>query len=175
MGIFDRLFGAKQQSGALAKGGGNYSIDGNVAQVGNGVGQVIEPSDRDTVGIYVDGGFIKAAEANGLAIEPWMVSEAKQAEQDFKQYRKNMHDYCKAVRSVSKDSAEMVDVFYKTKAEVSANHVRQHQSHNRYLTQADRNAAAMNYEQKKRNKDAQRIQEKLQQWESKQLEAAKAV
>ena len=171
--ISGALFGTSQSKSALSTGG-NYSIDGNVAQVGNGAGIAITPDDRDTVGIFVDGGLIKAIEANGLAVEPWMASEAEAMAEKFKGYKANTKRAGKAIRSISKDSVEIVDEIYKTKSEVSRNHVKQHQSHNRFLDTQDKNAGAMSYEEKRRNKEADRVQSKLQEWEAKMLSVVNA-
>lgn len=170
--ISGALFGAKTQQSSNLSTGGNYQIEGKVAQIGNGAGVAITPDDRNTVGIYIDGGLINVAEQNGLAIEPWMASEAKSMAEKFKGYKKNMKDYCKSIRSISKDSTEMVDDFYSTKSKVSRGHVKQHQSHNRFLDTQDKNAGAMNYEEKRRDKERNRVETKLAAWEAKALATA---
>lgn len=177
MGFLEKISGAlfgSSQKGGMQKGGGNFSIDGSVAQIGNGAGVAITPDDRDTVGIFVDGGLVKMIEGNGLAVEPWMASEAEAMAEKFKGYKQNTKRACKAIRSISKDSVEIVRDVYATKAEVSRNHVAQHQAHNRFLDVQDKNAGAMNYEEKRRNKEAERVQNKLQQWESKMLASVNA-
>ena len=167
--ISGALFGtSSSKSGGLATSG-NFSIDGGTAQIGNGAGQVITPDDRDTVGIFIDGGLIKAIEANGLAVEPWMASECEAMAEKFKGYKANTKRATKAIKSISKDSVEIVKEVYSAKSEVSRNHVAQHQSHNRFLDTQDKNAGAMTYEEKRRNKEADRVQNKLQEWEAKML------
>ena len=170
--ISGALFGAKTQQTSNLSTGGNYQIEGKVAQIGNGVGVAITPDNRNAVGLFLDGGLISIAEQSGLVIEPWMASEAKSIAEKVKGHKKNMKDYCKSIRSISKDSVEMVDDFYSTKSKVSRNHVKQHQSHNRFLDTQDKNAGAMNYEEKRRDKERSRVETKLAAWEAKALASA---
>ncbi|MEL7039777.1 MAG: hypothetical protein AAFO04_29870 [Cyanobacteria bacterium J06592_8] len=168
------LFGTSGNETRKVSTNGSFAIEGKVAQIGNGVGQVITPDDRETVGVFIDGGLVKMAESNGLAIEPWMAAEAEAMEEKFKGYRKDTKRFCKATRSISKNSVEIVDDVYKTKSEVSRNHVKQHQAHNRFLDTQDKNAGAMNTEEKRRDREKQRVEDKLANWEAKMNAHAQA-
>ncbi|MFY7806521.1 MAG: hypothetical protein ACOVQ7_24170 [Limnoraphis robusta] len=173
--ISGALFGtSSSKSGGLATSG-NFAIDGGTAQIGNGAGVAITPDDRETVGVFVDGGLVKAIEQNGLAVEPWMASECEAMAEKFKGYKANTKRATKAIKSISKDSVEIVRDVYSAKAEVSRNHVAQHQAHNRFLDVQDKNAGAYSYEEKRRNKEADRVQSKLQEWEAKMLSTVNAI
>ncbi|MEL7039328.1 MAG: hypothetical protein AAFO04_27500, partial [Cyanobacteria bacterium J06592_8] len=77
-------------------------------------------------------------------------------------------------RGISKSSTKIVKDIYETKSEVRRNHVEQHKAHNRDLDTADKTAATMNYEEKRRDREGERINNKLAQWESKMSSYAQA-